>query len=436
MVAYLTRLAARLQVLFTTTAETQGKMTNFVQRRRKLTASSFAQTLVFRWMAQPKTTMESMALELDVSPQALQQHLGPKAEAFLRALLRNALAQAMKIQPQALGLLDRFGSTIIEDTTVIALPVSMAKQFPGCGGGGAAGQGAASLKVLLRWDLSSGELLALTVHAGRTSDQTLAAEAGDLPPRCVHLADMGFFNSERWLTYGETQYWISRVPTRTQVQWQGVWQTLGQLLDQGTEAVFDADVQLVQKTGLPCRLTARRCPEEIANRRRQKLREYTRDKKGREPSVEQLALCAWLVFATNVPAAMLSAKEVWVVYRCRWQVELLFKRAKQLAGWGFSWGRSGARILVELYAKLLGLVVLHWGTLLNGGPLNGVSVWKRVKAVGEVAQRLQDSLARGPEAVADILTNLAKRLSRLRPQAKSYKKPGTRQLLFKPGLAA
>ncbi|HBI46601.1 MAG TPA: IS4 family transposase [Planctomycetales bacterium] len=436
MVAYLTRLAACLQVLFTTTAETLGKTTNFVQRRRKLTASSFAQTLVFRWMAQPKTTMESMALELDVSPQALQQHLGPKAEAFLRALLRNALAQALKIQPQALGLLDRFGSTIIEDTTVIPLPASMAEQFPGCGGGGAAGQGTASLKILLRWDLRSGELLALTVHSGRTSDQTLAAEAGDLPPRCVHLADMGFFNSERWLTYGSTQYWISRVPTRTQVQWQGVWQTLGRLLDQGTEAEFDADVLLVQKTGLPCRLTARRCPEEVANRRRQKLREYTRDKKGREPSFEQLALCSWLIFATNVPAAMLLAKEVWVVYRCRWQVELLFKRAKQLAGWGFSWGRSGTRILVELYAKLLGLVVLHWGTLLNGGPLNGVSMWKRVKAVGEVAQRLQDSLAHGPEAVADVLTNLAKRLSRLRPQAKSQKKPGTRQLLFKPRLAA
>ena len=322
MVAYLTRLAACLQVLFTTTAEALGKTTGFVQRRRKLTASGLAQTLVFRWAAQPKTTMESMALELDVSPQALQQHLGPKAEAFLRALLENALAQALKIQPQALGLLNRFGSTIIEDTTVIALPASLAEQFPGCGGGGSASEGAASVKVLVRWNLSSGELLALTVHAGRTSDQTLAAEAGDLPPCCMHLADMGFFNSERWLTYGKTQYWISRVPTRTQVYWQGVWQTLGQLLDQVTEAEFDADVLLVQKTGLPCRLAARRCPEEVANRRRQKLREYTRDKKGREPSVEQLALCAWLIFATNVPAEMLSVKEVWVVYRCRWQVEV------------------------------------------------------------------------------------------------------------------
>jgi len=86
---------------------------------------------------------------------------------------------------------------------------------------------------------------------------------------------------------------------------------------------------------------ARRCPEEVAARRRQKLREYTRSKKGREPSAAQLVLCDWLVFATNVPAERLSAPEVWVVYRCRWQIALLFKRAKQLAGWGWSRGRGG-----------------------------------------------------------------------------------------------
>jgi Transposase DDE domain len=436
VVAYLTRVAACLQVLFTLTAETLGKTTSFIKRQRKLTASAFAQTLVFQWMARPKATLESMALELDVSPQALQQHLGPEAEAFLLALLREALSKALKVPPQALGLLDRFGSAIIEDTTVVKLPPLLADRFPSCGGGTGAGEGAAALKALIRWNLVTGELLALTVHAGRTSDQTLAAAAGDLPQRCLHLADMGFFNTQRWLAYGAEQFWISRVPTRTQVLWQGAWHALGTVLGHVTEAVFDENVQLVGTTGLPCRLVVRRCPEEVANRRRQKLREYTRRKKGREPSVEQLELCAWLVYATNVPVALLSVKEVWVVYRCRWQIELLFKRAKQLAGWGFSWGRSSVRILVELHAKMLGLVVLHWGTLLGGGPLSGVSSWKRVKAVQDIAQRLQDSLAHGPEAVADVLANLAKRLSRIRPYAKSRKKPGTRQLLFKPGLAA
>lgn len=142
------------------------------------------------------------------------------------------------------------------------------------------------------------------------------------------------------------------------------------------------------------------------------------------------------MFATNVPSERLSAKEVWVVYRCRWQIELLFKRAKQLAGWGFSWGRSGGRILVELYAKLLGLVVLHWGALLSGGPLNGVSVWKRTHLVQAFAQRLQDSLEQGPPAVGQVLVHLARKLARIRPESKSRKKPSTRKLLLNPRLAA
>ena len=435
MSAYLMSLAAALQGLFTTTAERLGRTTGLIRRQRRLTAAAFAQTLVFRWMAKPKTTLESLARELGVSPQALNQRLGPRAQAFLRALLVEALQQALKVRPERLGLLNRFTAVVLEDTTVIALPATLADDFPGCGGGSGAGEGAAALKVLVRWDVRSGEVLALSVHAGRTSDQALAATAADLPEGALHLADQGFFNTERWRAFSPRQFWISRVPARTLVCWQGAWQALTALLAGVSGDQFDEAVQLVEQAGLPCRLVARRCPPEVAARRRQKLREYTRSKKGREPSAAQLLLCDWLVFATNLTAEQLGAKEVWVVYRCRWQIELLFKRARQLAGWGSSRGRAGARVLVELYAKLLGLVVLHWGTLLAGGPLNGISLWKRLGEVQELARSLQDSLAQGLQAVGQVLAKLARQLAGIRPEPKKQKKPSTRQLLLNPNLA-
>lgn len=435
MNGYLTTMAVVLQALFTTTAESLGRATGFIRRQRRLTAAAFAQTLVFRWMAKPKATLESLARALEVSPQALQQRLGPEAQAFLRALLIEALQKALKVKPERLGLLDRFTAVVVEDTTVIALPASLADEFPGCGGGSGAGEGAAAVKVLLRWDIRSGEVLALSVHAGRTSDQELAATAADLPEGALHLADQGFFNSERWRAFGPRQSWISRVPARTRVCWQGAWQALSVLLAAVTGAQFDEAVQLVQQAGLPCRLVARRCPAAVAGRRRQKLREYTRSKKGREPSAAQLLLCDWLVFATNLPAEQLGAKEVWLVYRCRWQIELLFKRAKSLAGWGSSRGREGARVLVELYAKLLGLVLLHWGTLLGGGPLNGISLWKRLCEVQDFARSLQDSLGQGLQAVCGLLAKLARQLASIRPEPKKQKKHSTRQLLLNPNLA-
>jgi Transposase DDE domain len=429
---YVSCLAGCLQALFTTTAEELGRWTGFIQRQRCLRASAFCQTLVFEWMADGKATLETLAEELGLTAEGLRQRLGPQARDFLHALLQRALSQALQQRTAPVGLLQRFSAVWAEDTTVQRLPAELAHDFPGCGG--SAG-GAAALKVYLRWEVGSGTILALSVHAGRTSDQGLAATAADLPQGGLQLADQGFFNTQRWQAFGPQQYWISRVPAGTQVAVAGVWQKLAGLLAGVTASVFDAPVALVETTQLPCRLVALRCPQEVASRRRQKLRAYTRDKKGREPSAEQLALCAWGVYATNVPPDWLTAKEIWLVYRCRWQIELLFKRARQRVGWGFSHGRRGGRVLVELYAKLLGLVVAHWAAMLRGGPLDGISVWKRVRTVQRFAHRLLDSLSEGAAATAAVLTKLQQRLERIRPQPKRSKKPSTRQLLLQPELA-
>jgi len=55
-----------------------------------------------------------------------------------------------------------------------------------------------------------------------------------------------------------------------------------------------------------------------------RLREYAR-KKGKQPTQARLALTPWLVVVTNVPKARLSAQEVGVLARVRWQVEILFR---------------------------------------------------------------------------------------------------------------
>ncbi len=435
MKEYLKGLAVWLQGLFTVRAEQLARETQFIQRQRKLTASACAQTLVFRWMGHGKATLESMAEELELSPQALQQHLDERAQTWLHRLLVEALRQALRVPAEPLGLLDRFTAVLVEDTTSLALPAELAASFPGCGGGSGAGEGAAALKVRRRWELRTGQLLELSVHAGRCSDRALVAQAADVPEGGLHLADQGFFNTQRWRPFSPGQFWISRVPAGTLVAVQGVWQTLARLLAGAGGPEWDGPVTLVASSPWPCRLVARRCPAEVANRRRQKLREYTRSKKGREPSASQLSLCDWVTFATNVPAERLSAAEVWIVYRCRWQIELLFKRAKNQAGWGFSWGQRGRRVLVELYAKLLGLVVLHWGSLLRGGPLCGISCWKRLRVVQAFAERLLDSLSQGEQAVRQVLTKLQRRLHRIRRQPNSRKKPSTRQLLLSPSLA-
>ena len=51
---------------------------------------------------------------------------------------------------------------------------------------------------------------------------------------------------------------------------------------------------------------------------------------GRAVSAQALYLCGWLLVLTTLPADSWSAQELLWLYRARWQVELLFKRLKQL----------------------------------------------------------------------------------------------------------
>ena len=51
---------------------------------------------------------------------------------------------------------------------------------------------------------------------------------------------------------------------------------------------------------------------------------------GRAVSASALFLCGWLLLLTTLPADSWTAEEVLWLYRARWQVELLFKRMKQL----------------------------------------------------------------------------------------------------------
>jgi hypothetical protein len=421
-----------LHALFTTTAAALGRATRFVRRERRLTAAGFAQALVFGWVDDPRAPLESFAARLGVSPQALEQRLGPAAEAFLRALLAAALRHAHAARPAAARLLRPFGAVVVEDSTLIRLPADAAGRYRGHGGSGSP----AAMKVVIRWELLTGQVLSLRCVPGATNDATLAAAGADLPAGAVHLADQGFFDAGRWLAFPADRFWISRVPAGVAVAagggpWVGLADWLRSLPVDGS----DGPARLVQRRGLDCRLVARRCPPAVAARRRRTLRAYTRDKKGREPSARQLAACDWLVLATNVPADRLSAVELWAAYRCRWQVELLFKRGKQRLGWAVSHGRRGTRVLVEVLAKLLGFVVVHWATLLGGGPFTGGSVWKRFRAVRRFALRLADAV-RDAAGLPPVLAAVAGELARVRPPARRRHRPSTRQLLHRPSLAA
>jgi hypothetical protein len=435
MTITLDQLAEALQTLFTTDADQAAKDSGMIRRRRKLTGAQFVQALVFHWLENPQATIEEIIEDLAITEASFNERFDARAADCLRRVLEKALERLFAARPEAIPLLRRFATVSIEDVTIVGLPAELAQQFPGCGGSDPqAGQ--AGWKLLTRWDVTTGRLEIQPPAPARDSERTLAEELAPLPPKSLRLCDLGFFELER---LAEDQrrgiHFVSRVPALLNVQLGAqAAENVATWLDRQTTDRIDTPVFLGTKTRLDCRLIAVRLPEEEAQKRLRRLEKKLR-KKGRKLSGRQRVMCQWTVLITDLPAERFTLEEICVLYRVRWQVELLYKAWKSGGGVGRSRGRRGYRVLCEAYAKLLAMVVQHWGTLLRGGPLCGISLVRAARRVKRLAMQIVAAL---PD-LADlrrVLERLWARLQRLPRRGRRKKRPSTRQLLFVPRIAA
>jgi hypothetical protein len=134
-------------------------------------------------------------------------------------------------------------------------------------------------------------------------------------------------------------------------------------------------------------LVAIRVPQAVADERRRKLRATARRKQV-APSAASLALAEWTVFITNAPPALLALDEALVLGRARWQIELLFKLWKSQGRIDESRSGKPWRVLCEVYAKLLAMVVQHWLMLVGCWRYPNRSLSKAAQTVQKQAWHL------------------------------------------------
>ena len=137
-----------------------------------------------------------------------------------------------------------------------------------------------------------------------------------------------------------------------------VLQAQGQEGDQEYELILGAGKQV------PCRLFARRATEAQVKRRHAQQDEYAH-KHGTQVTQRQREWACWILLISNVPAPLLTLPEAFVLLRVRWQIELVWKLWK-MQGQVDEWQtKNEARILCEVYAKLLAVLLQHWLMLLT-----------------------------------------------------------------------
>src|SRR5262249_12251415 len=187
----------------------------------------------------------------------------------------------------------------------------------------------------------------------------------------------------------------------------------------------EIELRLGRLARLPVRLVYARLPQAVAQERRRKARRAAA-KHGQQPSERSLALLDWSLFISNVPQQWLDTQHVALVYRVRWQIELLFKLWKSQALLECVGQCGPERFLCQLYARLLGLLFFHW--LLTGIPLEPkcqLSLPKAFAILQRYAARLRHALAAHGCTLPVLLDQLDKAFRRFARQQHRRKYPST-----------
>ena len=381
-------IESSVQSLFQEKAEQWAQSTGFVQRSSKITGSAFAKTLVFGFLNQPEATYTDLqqTLELqgvEASPQAIEERMTQKAASLMRHLLEEMVAMVVSSEQECeIPLLSSFNGVYLQDGTVVTLPDELQKEWRGSGHAG----GEAGMQVQLRINWSNGQVTGPWLQDARADENSGQAcvEKTALPTGALYVTDSGYFALKRMHTLDEQGiFWLTPATANLIItDRKGIRRDLPSFVASRPEGRIDEWVWVGAGMQLYCRLLVfppdpnappRKKPDDQKTRvkgsrhdvqvGRRKTVKGRKGKKRFEQSPQRRRLKGSFVLLTNAPAEPLSAPQARTLLRVRWQIELIWKLWKQYGKVDCWRSEKGMRILCEVYAKLMAMIIQHWFTI-------------------------------------------------------------------------
>lgn len=391
--------------------------TGFVQRESKLGGVEFLGVMTQGLYSHPDATLNQMAgmirdinPEVEISAPGLHQRINQSGVAFLEHMLSRAL------ELSACGLVDEsipkllvgFKKVHILDSTQISLPEKLLCIWKGSGGDASE----AGMKFQLMLDHKSGKYESIVITDGIKSDRGYIDEAvKQLGAGDLLIDDLGYSKQEAMMDISARgAYFLSRFNHRTGLYQQTEDGSLGKFdlvkelkkaLAKGIESCEFGVWLSKNGRSLKIRFIAERVPDDVADERRRKARKTAR-KKGRSPTKKHMFLLGWSLYITTVAWEILKTESVSLLYRLRWQIELVFKVWKSYHGLAQVRGERPERIECFIYGRLIMIVIMAflfsstrrylWNTRKREASLLKVARHFLVKA-GKALSLLNDSVA-------------------------------------------
>ncbi len=440
-----------VQSLFHEKAEQWARSTGFVQRASKISGSAFAQTLVFGFLNQPEASytdlQQTMQLQgVHVSSQAIEERMTPQAAALMSRLLEEMVAMVVSGQECHIPVLQSFDGVYLQDGTILTLPDELREHWRGSGEMG----GEAGLRVQLRINWSDGKLTGPWLQDARASENTGEAcvEKTALPKGALYLADSGYLILKRMRELdAQGDFWLT--PARANLiitDQKGIRRDLPSFVASRPSGMIDEWVWVGADKQLYCRLLVFPAESKAQPRKKydQKVRvkgsrhdvqvgrhKAPKGKKGQKrakASPQRRRLKGSVVLLSNAPDSRLSALQARTLLRVRWQIELIWKLWKQDGKVDCWRSEKGMRILCEVYAKLMAMIMQHWFTIAGCWSNPHRSLVKACHLVQKVAPCIILTM-NGPLTQQELFYIMCRSMKGCTMNTRK-KKPNTSQRLF------
>jgi len=355
-----TKKAADIQAFV---AENEGlaKATGAVKRESKMTGQLLALTMLLGILKNPKASLEDLALTafklgVEISEQGLSQRVQNAAD-FFGALFQRALEQFRNDTQLDVALLKQFSAIYVLDSTQIELWDGLATMWRGSGGMASK----AALKLHLMLDYLTGSVTAVDLTAGTSADTRFTYPT--IVTGALYLQDMGYFQFGVFSRIMDAQaYFVSRLkPNVVLFSDPDTRIDLYLFLNAILGDCFETDVLVGVDDQIPLRTLFFRVPPSVAAERRRKAKANAKKKK-RTLSKAYLTGLDWTIYITNLPPTMASSQQIHLLYRIRWQIELVFKLLKSQLALDQAGNYSAATLQCRLYARLTLFVLLTFLT--------------------------------------------------------------------------
>jgi hypothetical protein len=297
---------------------------------------------------------------LKIAKQSIDGRFTGEAVAFVLDVLKEVLERQLS-RVFCADFLPQFNQVCIKDSTKFNVANRLSDHFKGSGGGAKTSQ--ACVCIQYEYDACSGKILDLKVTKGTRNDATDATETKErISATNLIIRDLGYYNLSVLIGFAnEGAFFISRLNASTLIY------NLGQTDNLEFTALYaqmkkqkltscEKQVLVGKNEHAELRLIVQIVSEDVYEKRVRKANIRNKEN-GHTTSDDYKARCRFNLFITNITAENISLEEITLLYRLRWQVELMFKSWKSICAIHKLQPMKYERFACLLFAKLILIVV-------------------------------------------------------------------------------